>query len=183
MIVMKKGDHALFAAWYLALIVVCTISFTVWIRMYQAANIDKAKEMLMSSFKDTVQMDADTTFITNLPLLDDKTTTITMVDEPDMSIFGCLYSYLQSLPRNWSLIVGALTSDYIACNGVHTLFHANSLTQTATSVTCPKTKFHKKSSALLIMLAVLSVEFIATGTGVQALQQVSLHLFLAITHY
>jgi hypothetical protein len=119
--------------------------------MYQAANIDKAKEMLMSSLKDTVQMDADTTFITNLPLLDDKTTTITLVDEPNMSIFGCLYSYLQSLPRNWSLIVGALTSYYIACNGVHSLFHANSLTQTATSVTCPKTKFHKRSSALLIM--------------------------------
>ena len=182
---MKKGDHALFVACYLALIVVCTISFTAWIGMYQSANIDKANEMFTSSLKDTVQMDADTPFITNLPSLDDKTTTIKMVDEPKMSIFGCLYSYLQNLPPNWSLIFGAFTTVYISLNGVFTLYQANSVPHNSKSVNCLKPKFFKRSYKLF-MLAVFLVNSIAMGVQVQVqapLKQVSLYHFPTMTYF
>ena len=138
-----------------------------------------------SSLKDTVQMDADTTFITNLPLLDDKTTTITMVDEPKMSIFGCLYSYLQTLPLNWSLIFGAFTTVYIFLNGVFTLFQANSVPLNSKSVNCLKPKCFKRSFNLF-MPAVFLVNSIAMGVQVQVqapLQQVSLYHFPTMTYY
>jgi hypothetical protein len=175
--------------------------------MFQAANIAKAKQALAlcfeestvemdddktiaqddmkyyGSLKDTVQMFADTTFITNLPSLDDKTT-ITMVDEPKMSIFGCLYSYLQT-PPPWSLIFGAFTTVYIFLHGIFTLFQANSVPHNSKSVNCLKPKFFKRSFNLFMLaVAVFSVNSIAMGVQVQALlQQVSLYHFPTMTYY
>lgn len=153
-----------------------TICFSVWIGMFQAANVAKAKQVLASYFDETtVEMDDDTTFITKLESFDDGTTM--KVDELDTSIFGRYYNYLVTLlwqiHCKWSVNNSDLSSIYIAISGVFTLFQAKSLVQNATSVKRPTTKLSKWSFALR-MLAVLLVLTIATGA--QALHQVGYHV-------
>lgn len=159
-----------------------TICFSVWIGMFQAANVAKAKQALASCFEETtVEMDDDTTFITKLESFDDGTTV--KVVELDTSIFGCFYNYLVTvLLQNhckWSVNNSDLSSIYIAISGVFTLFQAKSLVQNATSVKRPTTKL-SKWSFVLRMLAVLSVLTIATGA--QALHQVGYHVILIIAY-
>lgn len=140
--------------------------------MFQAANVAKAKRVLVSCFDETtVEMDDDTTFITKLESFNDGTTV--KVDELDTSIFGSFYNFLVTvLLQNhckWSVNNSDLSSIYIAISGVFTLFQAKSLVQNATSVKRPS-----KWSFALRMLAVLSVLTIATGA--QAFHQVSYHV-------
>ena len=160
-----------------------TICFSVWIGMFQAANVAKAKQVLASCFDETtVEMDDDTTFITKLESFDDGTTSVKFV-ELDTSIFGRYYNYLVTLLRQnhckWSVNNSDLSSIYIAINGVFTLFQAKSLVQNATSVKRPTTKLSKWSFALR-MLAVLLVLTIATGA--QALHQVGYHVIPIIAY-
>ena len=181
-VVTTKEDQVVVTALYLASIMLITICFSVWIGMYQAANVAKAKQALASCFEETtVEMDDDTTFITKLESFDDGTTV--KVVELDTSIFGCFYNYLVTvLLQNhckWSVNNSDLSSIYIAISGIFTLFQAKSLVQNATSVKRPTTKL-SKWSFVLRMLAVLSVLTIATGA--QALHQVGYHVILIIAY-
>jgi hypothetical protein len=147
-----------------------TICVSVWIGIFQAANVAKAKQALASCFEETT----DTTFISKLEYFNDGTNV--KVFELDTSIFGRIYNYLVTLLLQnhckWSLIIGDLSSVYTAISGAFTLFQAKSLLQNAISVKRP-TNLSKRSPPLR-MLVVLLVLTIARGA--QALHQVGYHV-------
>ena len=170
MIVTNKGIYVLFMTWYTAAIVMFNVGFTVWIGMYQAAKVKKAKQTLMSSFEGTVEMDAGITFITE---------DVTNAVEPDTSVFNYLKNLLQRNSSNGSWNIGDFASICIAAAaGVLSPFQAKSLVQHTTSVKRPTTKFFKRSFALIkLIFLVLSI-----AVGVQSLSQVSLQSFLHCCH-
>jgi hypothetical protein len=62
LVVTSKEDQFVVTALYLAAIMLSTICISVWIAMFQAANIAKAKQALASCFEEsTVEMDDDKT--------------------------------------------------------------------------------------------------------------------------